>query len=412
VARLSGRADGYRAVLKTAGLRPIAAAGVAGGIAAQGGPVALVLLGRDATGSFARAGTLLAASTVGSLLFAPARARLVDRRGASRTLPPLALASAAGATALALAAHGHSPLIALAALAFTAAAFTPPFAAVMRNLWRDLLPEGPVRHAGFGLMTVLQEVTFFGGPLVAGALIGIASPTAAVIALAGLALAASLGFAVSPAARKRGGDPPPGTERRLLGTLALPGVRTLAATGACAGAAFGLLDVGLPALARHAGTPEAAGALLSAIALGLGVGGFVYGLIPPRAAPGRLYGPLCALAALGIAPVAVAGPDTTLVVVGALLVVSGLLFAPVTTCQFALIDDVAPRAMTTEALAVLGVAYGATSAIGAQVAGALVEGSGLRAPLVASFGCFVAAAVVAIAGRRTLLRPHATIDAA
>jgi MFS family permease len=414
----SSRIGGYRQVLRTPGLRPLAAAGVVGGIAAQGMPVALVLLGRDATGSFARAGTLLAAATVGNLLLAPARARFVDRRGASTTLPPLGLASAAGSTALALAASAEAALGVLVALAFVAAAFTPPLGAVMRNLWRDLLPEGPVRHAGFGMMTVLQEVTFFGGPLVAGAVIGLADATAAVIALAALTLTASIGFAASPAAREHGAEHgaehPADTanERKLLGALALPGVRTLTATGALAGAAFGLLDVALPALARHAGTPTAAGALLSAIALGIGIGGFVYGLIPPRAAPGRLYGPLAALAALGLAPVAIAGPDATLVVVGALLVLAGLLFAPVTTCQFALIDDIAPRNMTTETLALLGVAYGAAAAIGAQVAGALVEGTGLRAPLIAATGCFAIAAVVATIGRPTLLPTRATIDAA
>jgi MFS family permease len=406
------RAGGYRQVLRTPGLRPLAAAGVAGGIAAQGMPVALVLLGREATGSFARAGTLLAAGTVGSLLFAPARARFVDRRGASRTLPALGVASAAGAVALALSAEEGAPLGVLVALAFVASASTPPLAAVMRNLWRDLLPEGAVRHAGFGLMTVLQEVTFFTGPLVAGAVIGFASATAAVIALAVLGLAAALAFAMSAAARTHRADPAAARERRLLGALALPGVRTLATTGALAGAAFGLLDVALPAIARHEGSPEAAGALLAAIALGIGVGGFVYGLIPPRQAPGRLYGPLCALGAAGVAPVAVAGADAGLVAIGALLVVAGLLFAPVTTCQLALVDDVAPRDRATEVMAVLGVAYGAASALGAQAAGALVEGPGLRAPLIAALACFALAAAAATARRRTLLSPRATIDAA
>src|SRR4051794_34525636 len=266
----------YRRVLRTPGLKPLAAAGVAGGIAAQGVPVALVLLGRGATGSFARAATLLAAATVGSLLFASARARFVDRSGPTRALPPLGLASAGASIALALAAHGGAPLGVLAVLAFGAAATTPPLAAVMRNMWRDLLPEGPLRHAGFGLMTVLQEVAFFGGPLVAGAILGLASATAAVISLAVLALAAALAFAAAPAARALKGDADDGAKRKLLGALALPGVRTVTATGACAGAGFGLLDVALPALARHDGTPEAAGVLLSAIALGIGVGGLVY----------------------------------------------------------------------------------------------------------------------------------------
>src|SRR4051812_7913686 len=64
----------YRRVLRTPGLKPLAAAGVAGGIAAQGMPVALVLLGREATGSVARAAPPLAAAPAGSPPFAPPRA--------------------------------------------------------------------------------------------------------------------------------------------------------------------------------------------------------------------------------------------------------------------------------------------------------------------------------------------------
>jgi MFS family permease len=381
-------------------------------MATQGAPVALVLLGREATGSFARAGALLAAATVGSLSLAPARARLVDRHGASRTLPPLAVLSTVGLVALTLAAHERAPLALLLVLAFAAAASTPPLAAVMRTLWRDLLPEGAARHAGFGLMTVMQEVTFFAGPLLAGAVIGLASAEAAILALAGLGLVATLVFSTSPAARAHGRDGGHEGRRTWLGVLAMPGVRTLAATGALAGGAFGLLDVGLPAIARDQGSPETAGVLLSAIALGIGVGGFAYGLVPPRRPPGWLYGPLSGVAAIGLAPLAVAGGTVSLAVLAALLVLAGLLFAPITTCQIALIDDVAPRHMTTEAFAVLGVAYGTASAIGAQAAGALVDGPGLRAPLVAAFGCFALATGVATARRRTLLSPRATIDAA
>jgi MFS family permease len=405
VARLSGGTAGYRTVLRTPGLPLLAATGLVGGVAAQGSGLALVLLGREATGSFARAGALLAAATVGGLALSPARARLVDRRGASRVLPVLALASTGATVALVVAAHGRAPLGLLVALALVAAACTPPLSAVLRTLWRQLLPEGAARHAGFGLMTVMQEVTFFTGPLVAGAVLGLASAEAAVLVLAALGLAAALGFSASPAARAHGRDAGVDRPRSRLGALAQPGVRTLAATGAMAGAAFGLLDVALPAVARHDGSPGAAGVLLSAIALGIGIGGFAYGLVPPRRAPGVLYGPLCGLAALGLAPLALAAGSTSLAVLAVLLAVTGLLFAPLTTCQIALIDDVAPRHMTTEAFAVLGVAYGAFSAVGAQVAGALVEGSGLRAPFVVAFACMALATLIGTARRTSLLAP-------
>jgi MFS family permease len=411
MARLSATLDGYRTVLRTPGIARLSGSGAAVGIAAQGSPVALVLLGREATGSFARAGALLAAATAGGLVFSPARARLVDRRGATRILPLLAVANAAGLVALALAAHRHAPLGLLVALAFAQAACLPPVGAVMRSLWRDLLPDGSARHAGFGLMTVLQEVTFFTGPLVAGAVLALASAEAAVITLAGLALAGTLAFATAPATKALTAGEPNAARSSWLGALAMPGMRTVAATAAFAGAAFGMLDVALPAVARHEGSAGAAGLLLSAIALGIGVGGFAYGLRPPRRRPGELYGPLFGLAALGLAPLVLAY-EAPLPALAALLVITGFLFAPVTTCQFALIDDVVPRAMATEAVAVLGVAYGGCSALGAQLAGALVDGPGLRAPFVAAFAAAAVAALVATARRRSMLRAPATIETA
>jgi MFS family permease len=407
-----GGLSGYGALLRTPGVARLAASGTAAGVAVLGTPVALVLLGREATGSFARAGALLAAATLGGLALSPARARLADRRGPSRVLPALALANAAGLVALAVAAGERAPLGLLVVLAFAQATCTPPVAAVMRSVWRDLLPDGPARHAGFALMTVLQEVTFFAGPLVTGAVYAVAGAEAAVVALAALALTATLAFSTAPATRAiaRAGDTRP-QQRSWLGALAMPGLRTVVAAAAFAGAAFGMLDVALPAVARDHGAAGAAGLLLSAIALGIGVGGFAYGLRPPRRRPGALYGPLFALAALGLAPLAPAA-NAPLGLLAALLVLAGFLFAPVTTCQFALIDDVVPRAMATEAVAVIGVAYGACAALGAQVAGALVDGPGLRAPFVAAFGCAVAAALIGTARRASLLRAPATIDAA
>lgn len=398
----------YGDLLRTPGFARIAATGTTAGVAAQGMPVALVLLGRDATGSFAGAGTILLAGSVGMLTLAPARGRLVDRRGPRRMLPMLAAGATAASVALVAAAEASAPLALLAALALLSGACSPPTIAVLRTTWRDMATDPAQRHTAFGLLTVLQEVAFFTGPLLAGAVVGLASPAAAVAALATLGLIATLAFATSPQVQ-RGPPAAPETKGSRLGVLTAPGMRTVATTAALAGATFGLLDVALPAVATHAGHAGAAGVLLSAIALGIGIGGFAYGLRPPKTATGRVYARLNVLAAAGLVPLAIVAPQAALGATGALLVLAGLLFAPLTTAQLALIDDVAPRAMATEAMAVLGTSYGAFAAAGAQASGALVDSSGLRAPFAAACGCMALAAAVALIRRRTLIEPPATI---
>ena len=58
---------------------------------------------QEATGSPSAAGFALAAFAVGSSVLAPVRGRLVDRIGARRALPPMALASGAALLAMAAA---------------------------------------------------------------------------------------------------------------------------------------------------------------------------------------------------------------------------------------------------------------------------------------------------------------------
>lgn len=64
---------------------------------------------------------------------------------------------------------------------------------------------------------------------------------------------------------------------------------------------------------------------------------------------------------------------------------SGLCFAPITTCQIAVIDHVAQPGHTAEAFTWLGTLYGAGSAIGAALAGQLIAAASIRAAI--ALGC-------------------------
>jgi MFS family permease len=170
---------------------------------------------------------------------------------------------------------------------------------------------------------------------------------------------------------------------------------TVLMSAAAFGATFGALDVALPAFARDHGSVAAAGVLLSALAAGIGSGSFVYGLRPPRRAASRRYAPLCGLAALGLVPL-IATPGLGAML--ALAVLAGLCFAPVTTTQIAVLDEVAPRERPAEAFSWLAILYGAGSAAGAALGGQLVSADGPRAAIVA------ACAATALAWAVTTLR--------
>jgi predicted MFS family arabinose efflux permease len=64
-----------------------------------------------------------------------------------------------------------------------------------------------------------------------------------------------------------------------------------------------------------------------------------------------------------------------------LALLSGLCFAPITTCQLAVIDEVAHPDHRGEAFSWLGTLYSAGLALGAALAGQLIAAGGARAAL-------------------------------
>jgi MFS family permease len=391
---------GYTKLLGAPGVPRLAASFLALGSAATMTPVAFVLFAREATHSFASASLVLAASTAGGLLFGPARGRLVDRVGPRDAVLVLAVPDVMTDIGFIVSGHARLGAGALAAVACVAGAVTAPASAALRSVWSQTLGDTGSRQAGYALMTMMQETTFIAGPLIAGGAIALWSPTAAVGTAAGLSFIGAAAFATAWPAGKHERAP---ARRGRLPALAGRGMRTVVATSAAFGLTFGALDVAFPAIARGHGSAAAAGILLSGFAVGSWIGGFLYGLRPRATSAGEQYPRLCLLATIGLAPLIIA---PSLPVMVGLSVLSGVCFAPITTCQLAVIDEVAPLEHRAEAFTWLGTLYGTGLALGAAVAGQLIAGAGARAGLVLACGATLIAWLVAIV-RGDALRPAA-----
>jgi MFS family permease len=366
-----------------------------------GGPLAIVLMVEQETGSFASAGAVTAAMAIASAVAGPVQGRLIDRFGQSRTLPPQALANMALSIVLVAATLGGAPLAALIAIAALLGASSPSLLAAVRALWADLVDHPDQLATAYAIQAILVELFFISGPLVAAALIAVGSPEAAVLAISGARMLGMLAFAATPASRAWRA-PPRATGQsaraRRAGALVSPGMRTLIATDLPFGAMFGVLDVAVPAFAKAEGSPAAAGAVFAALAVGSMAGGIVYGR-RTRRLDGRRYATLAAIQALFMLPLAFAGSLPALVV---LVVVPGVLVAPISTLSFGLLDVVAPAGTPAEATSWVVTAYQVGLAAGTGVGGVIVEGSGTTAAFLLACGCGFAGAVIVGARRATL----------
>ena len=379
----------YRALLSVPGARaPLVASAL--------GSLAILLLAREATGSFAEAGWVSGAFGLANAFGAVAQGRLMDRLGQPRVLRTVALGHALAVGALVIAAERGAPSGVLVLCAIAGGGLLPQVPAAMRSLWSMLVEDEERRQAAYAMVAIVFEVSVVAAPALVAGIITIASPAAATAAAGALATGAALAFAATGASRRWRGE---AHATGWLGPLAAPGVRTVFAALAALGMAMGIVQVAVPAFTAAAGSAETGGLLLAAVSAGSLAGGVIYGA---RSWPGRPATRLALmLAALAAGCALLAGASSNLALAASLLVV-GALLAPATIVGSALLDVVAPAGTVTEAFTVMIMGIVAGNAAGYALGGGLVDGPGYESAVLAAAAIAAGGAVLTYARRSTL----------
>ena len=361
--------------------------------------IATVLFLRHEGRSFSVAGATAGALALGSALGAPLIARLIDRLG-PRVLVSLAAAHAAGLLALIALAAGDAPAVPLVVVAFAVGCTLPTVSSVMRGSYSTLLADTPgLVSSAFALEAVVTEIIFIAGPLVTAALAWLLSAAAALV-LASIAVVAGTTWFVAEL-------PAEIAERRVLeadrqhwaGALRSPGLRTIVIAMVPVGFAFGAVEVSLPAFADAMGNRQAAGVLIAIWSLGSALGGVIYGA-RPHALPLRRMHLLTAFAApLGIALLLLANSQAEMAL---LVIFAGAPIAPLIATRNELAGVVALPGSETEAFTWPLTALVSGVSLGAAVAGALADGAGWRAAVLAAVAAAAVGALVTVSRRQTL----------
>ena len=389
-------ANDYQAVIARAGALRLLSTALLGRLPQGMSSLAILLLVRASTHSYAAAGAAVGASALAAAVCGPLLGRMIDRVGRRLVVGPTAAAQACVYVALAVAARDRAGALALIAGAALTGALVPPIAPVVRTLLRDLFDDHSLRETAYGMEAIAQETIWIVGPLLTTVVIAVASPEVAVAILGGIGLSGTLLFLRSPLLDRAAPD-----ERGPAhggSALASSDLRWLLLPVSLMGFALGSVEVGLPSLALHDGSRAASGLLLALWSVGSMAGGIRYSSSRRGSALGSRYGLLLLANCLFIAPLLLAG---SIAVAAICSFVAGLAIAPAFSCQYSLVGHVVIPGSEHEAFGWTLSALIAGVAAGSALGGAVIGSVGVHGPFVlaACAGGLAAAAAVRFRGR-------------
>lgn len=386
----------YRSVLQTPGAAAFTTAAFIARL-----PIAMIGLGivlyiSALSGSYAQAGALTGAFTISAAGFAIVTSRLIDRFGQTRLLPGIIAVHGIALIGFVLLVQAGATLVWQFASIIIAGASQPAIGAAVRARWVYVLAGDRRLRSAFALESILDEVVFAIGPLVATSLaLYVALPlplvVAAALAVVGTLILASL----------KQTAPPPHPKRSGTGGNAIrqAGIPTMIAAALGSGVLFGSFEVSAVAFIRDQEQAWATGIVLALFALGSMVGGLWFGARHFRAPlPDQLAWTSGALFVV-LLPLPFV-PNVALLALAAAL--AGTLIAPVLISMFALTQRLVHPALLTEGLTWVNSGLAGGFALGVAAGGALVDQRGTDTGFgLALFGIGWCA-VIAVLSRRRL----------
>lgn len=325
-------------------------------------------------GSYALAGAVSASFVLTFALVSPQISRLVDQYGQRRVLPLATAVSVIGFLGLISAAwwSAHDATLFLSAIL---AGFMPSMSAMVRARWTGLYQGQPQLQTAYSLETVLNEVSFIvGPPLAVGLSVGFRAGSG--LLTAALLLILGVGALVL----KRQTEPRADQSCMASGgrpgsVIRHPDIQRLALLMLAMGVMVGTVDMVSVAFAEAMGEPAAAGAVLSAYALGSCAAGLVFGARQTGMPPHRL------LLLGGLATAATTVPllfvSSIAALAGAVLL-AGACFAPTMIVAMSLVERLLPAQRLTEGMTWLLAGLNVGVALGAGAAVVVLALSGAR----------------------------------
>ena len=336
------------------------------------------------SGSYTAAGVVLAALSIGQALSGPATGRLMGRLGIRPVVLGTATLCAAAVAAIALA---DLPVVAIVGLALAAGLTFPPITAAVRTIYPKLVNSRMLAPL-FSLDASLQELIWIGGPVAVTFVATAVSTELGLLLSVALLIGGGIWFAASP---EVGRVRIPRSKRRFGAVLLKPQVLLVTGVGFLVIASCADVEASV-AGAFGTGDPTS-GVVLAIWSLASLVGGFALARLPMRSWSLTLR---LLIVTVGVAVTPLVSGFWGL---SAALVVAGFGLAPALGVMSAIVSSSVRFSDTAEAYGWTNTGQLVGVALGAALAGALIDRSGAQA-------AFGSAAVLAVAGLAAAALAH------
>ncbi|GAA3650152.1 MFS transporter [Microbacterium marinilacus] len=371
----------YRELARTPGVARIIAAQLTARFPSGMISLGLLIHVEHLTHSYAAAGVVLAAVSIGQAVAGPVTSRWMGRWGMRRVLTIL---TAIYAAAIATIAVAPLPVPALVALGLVAGLATPPVQSAVRTIYPKLVNARQLT-ALYSLDASLQEMIWVLAPVLITFLALQVSTVLGLLAVVVIAIGGGAWFILSP---ETGRVRIPPSRSALGRVLRKPTVLLATAIGLLFIGAAAAIEAGIVATFGEGGVES--GLVLAVFALGSLVGGLGSGSIP--------MSPWSTARRLGIVAV---GTALTLLWVdnpwwlGGALFVAGVGFAPALAVMLSSTSASVKFSETAEAYGWINTGQLLGAALGSMAAGFAIDGIGSIGAYVVSLTMIVGAALVA-----------------
>jgi MFS family permease len=331
-----------------------------------------VLLVQARTGSYFKAGVMAAAFAISAAVGGPITSRLADKFGQNKLIPVQLTIHVSALLLTIILILNDINLYVVVIFAIISGTSVPVIGPFVRARWKNISQNRQQQNTAFALESIFDEVIFiFGPPLVTFLCVTFYEASGLILA----AILVTIGSTWLASQTKTQPEIHKINDARGRSAILYPGIFSIFLVYVLLGAVFGAAEVIAVAFSREKGSPELAGALITAWSVGSLVAGVVMGAIHFKNKLSNRFLLASFFFAISLVPLPFISTLPTLFFT---LLISGLAISPVLISGYTLIGQLVPQNRLTEGFAWANTGAGLGLALASAIAGWVIDTSGAQ----------------------------------